>query len=524
MATVLVQLCLFAAIAIWAARFFISAEIRFPYLDSQKQETIEYSLWIPAERKIPTLSPAPQQISHNLCDLPGSRPVLFIDHGVEVHAALPLYLAGIDVDCLDVLAVPPASSLAASAEYLLRESTGGVRAARGSEPMNHTEHRCLWFQKHRSLAAELNHEVDCQPRDVAQSIKASFGGIDQRRGQTDDGLVLVQSLGHGHGILDRVVARHRLRPLMALLCFCEVVIAHIVPLLALFSLASRDFAYLALTLALLTRIALALNGRLKPIAIITEFLLRPYQLMRLAMHAFKALWATRTTCLDNQNRSVVASEYRVQSIGLAADGHLSSEFEWHVLKGQPLGCGGFATWIDQWILNRPAFRAYRWTNIELRRVLRTIRPNSSLVAGFSSLTAYPYELSRPWFADVGDVTLDGPMGYLSCNELQRFKLDSELQPRFDCVVFHGYADMLSDSDLRYQLRLFRQCLKTDGHLLITSTVEPGMPRELMRRLSWSPRLRSSSAVEEHLYSCGFRLAGARRDPSGIRVVSVATKK
>ena len=116
------------------------------------------------------------------------------------------------------------------------------------------------------------------------------------------------------------------------------------------------------------------------------------------------------------------------------------------------------------------------------------------------------------------------MGYLSCNELHRFKLDSELQPRFDCVVFHGYADMLSDSDLRYQLRLFQQCLKTGGHLLITSTEEPGMPRELMRRLSWSPRLRSSSAVEEHLYSCGFRLADARSDPSGIRVVSVATKK
>ena len=151
--------------------------------------------------------------------------------------------------------------------------------------MNHTEHRCLWFQKHRSLAAELNHEVDCQPRDVAQSIKASFGGIDQRRGQTDDGLVLVWSLGHGHGILDRVVARHRLRPLMALLCSAKYHCAHCA-FAALFSLASRDFAYLALTLALLTRIALALNGRLKPIAIITEFLLRPYQLMRLAMHAF----------------------------------------------------------------------------------------------------------------------------------------------------------------------------------------------------------------------------------------------
>ena len=206
-----------------------------------------------------------------------------------------------------------------SAEYLVRESTGAVRAAGGSEPMNHTEHRCLWFQKHRSLVAELDHEVDCQPKDVAQSIKASFGGIDQR-GQTDDGLVLVQSLGHWHGVLDRVVARHRLRPLLALLCFCESSLRTLYLCLPC-SLFPAELCLSRAYISPLTRIA-ALNSR-QPIAIITEFLLRPYQLMRLAMYAFEAS-ATRTTCLDHQNKSVVASEYRVQSIGLAADGHFQA--------------------------------------------------------------------------------------------------------------------------------------------------------------------------------------------------------
>ena len=89
---------------------FVSAEIHFPYLDSQKQETIEYSLWIPAGR----YQRFPQR--HNksviVCLIYLAQTILFVDHGVEVHETLPLYLAGIDVDCLDVLAVPPASSLA----------------------------------------------------------------------------------------------------------------------------------------------------------------------------------------------------------------------------------------------------------------------------------------------------------------------------------------------------------------------------------------------------------------------------
>ena len=518
------QFSLLVAIAVWVARFFKAAEHRFRYINGQKQETIEYSLWLPTGRKAPALCPPPQKTSHRLRDLPGSKPVLFVGHDVEVHESLPQYLAGIDIDCLDVLAVSPASILSASTDYLARDSMGNGQAAMGFDPMTHTEHRCLWFQKHRSLIAEFDHEVGCRPMQIGQSIESAFGVLEQRIGQTDDGVVLVQSLGHENHSLERVATRHRLKPLYALFCACEVVVVHIIPWLCLFAAADRDLAYLALTLALLTRLALALNGRIKLAAVITEFLLRPYQLLRMAMLMFKTPSDSQGTYQNTEEMSAIASGYFGCSLSLATENQSLEDFEWHVLKGQPLGHGGLATWVDQWILNRLGFRAYRWANIEIRRLLRTIRPSSSLVVGFSSLTAYPDELNRPWYTDVDPVSLEGHAGGLDCHELRITKLEAERNARFDCIIFHGNADGLSDSDLRHQFRQLGRCLKPGGHLLMTSSIQLGMPVELIRRLDWAPRLRSAGAVEEHLHACGFQLTDARTDPFGIRVVSMATKR